>query len=400
MKKVLSIMCLLLTTTFLVGCGNTGKPKETNNEQNVEETGKTEKDNNSSPKSDDLYSFEITLNGQSYSLPADCSEFEKNGWSFDSIKSDKKIAPNQYTLSEVMKNGKAQVYAKLVNNGKNELPLKECKIGGIKLDSFDAKYGATLVLPKGISFDSTKDDVIKAYGNPTSISEKETQTYMTYEVGTYQSVKITIDKKLDKVSGMDVQNFVEKTNSTSKSGNSSSLEVPSSVKSYKAPTELTNDVLSFNAKYDGVLYHMPAPVSEFVKNGWTLQDAPKDDIASRDFKSGIVLRKGNQTLRTYLYNNSDKATSAENCFVTEIINDELTTNVPLELPNGITVGSTKDDVEAACSGTNVEKSDDSMFVYYTYTKKAQQKVDILLKKETGKVTKVSVQYVPGREDYK
>lgn len=224
MKKILSIICLLLTTTFLVGCGNTSKPKETNDEKSVEETGKVEKDDSSSPKSDDLYSFEITLNGQAYTLPADYSEFEKNGWSFDSIKSDKKVAPNQYTLGEVMKNGKAQVYGKLVNTGKDELPLKQCKIGGIKLDSFDSKYGATLVLPKGISFDSTKDDVINAYGNPTSSNESDSQTHMTYEVGAYQSVKITIDKKSGKVYSMDVENLSEKSPSASKNGNSSSAE--------------------------------------------------------------------------------------------------------------------------------------------------------------------------------
>jgi len=223
---------------------------------------------------------------------------------------------------------------------------------------------------------------------------------MTYEVGTYQSVKITIAKETDKVSSIDIKNFVEKSASDSNKENSSSAEVPESVKSYKAPTELTDDILSFNAKYDGVLYNMPAPISELEKNGWILQDAPKDDIPSRSFQSGIILRKGNQILRTAIYNNSDKATSAENCFVTEIICDEITTNVSLELPKGITVGSTKEAVEAAYAGTKVNKSDSSIFEYCTYTKKVQQEVSIAIKKETGKVSKISVKYVPGKEDYK
>jgi len=79
MKKVLSIICLLLTTIFFVACGDVSKPKETTNEQNMEEANKTKEDDSSSLKSDDLYSFEITLNGQVYTLPADYSEFEKNG---------------------------------------------------------------------------------------------------------------------------------------------------------------------------------------------------------------------------------------------------------------------------------------------------------------------------------
>lgn len=400
MKKILSLVCLLVMTTFLVACGDASKQKDTSNEKNVKETSKTKGEDSSTLKSDDLYSFKIILNGKVYELPADCSEFEKNGWSLDGANADVKVAPNQYTLSEVMNNGKTKVYAKLVNLGKNELSLKQCKVGGIKLDSFDAKYGATLVLPKGISFDSTKDDVIKAYGNPTSSNERDTQIYMTYELGAYQSVKINIDKESGKVSDIDIKNFVEKSALDSNKGNSSNAEVPESVKSYKAPTELTNDILSFNAKYDGALYNMPAPISEFKKNGWIIQQAPKDDIPSRDFQTGIVLRKGNQTLRTSIYNNSDKATSAENCFVTEIISDEISTNVSLELPKGITVGSTKEAVEAAYSGMKVNKSDTSTFEYYTYAKKAQQEVSIVVNKETGKVSKISVKYVPRKEDYK
>ncbi|MDS0525840.1 hypothetical protein NNC19_09140 [Clostridium sp. SHJSY1] len=400
MKKVLSIMCLLLTTTFFIGCGKAIKPEDTNNEQNVEDTSETKKEESSVPKSDDLYSFEIVLNGQSYKLPADYSEFEKNGWSFKDNIGDKKLAPNQYTLTNVMKNGDKQIYASVVNTGKDELPLNKCKVGGINLDSFMLKDGATLVLPKGISFSSTKDDVIKAYGNPTRTSEQDTSTYMYYEVDSYQKVEINIDKKSGKVSRIELQNLNDKSASDSKSSDSSSGEVPESVKSYKAPTELTDDIGSFNVKYDGVLYHMPAPFSEFEKNGWSFQDVPKGDISAREFQNGIVLRKGNQTIRTAVFNNSGKSTNAKNCFITQVIGDDYTSNFPIELPKGIKVGSTREEVQAAYSGANIKKGDSASLEYYTYTKQTLEEVQIIVNKQTGKVSKISVQYVPGKEDYK
>lgn len=397
MKKILSVIFLLLVPVLFVGCGKTDKQKTTESEQVIEDTASSKETESSPQLSDDLYSFEICLNGKSYKLPAAYSEFEKNGWSIESKDTDV-IAPNQYTLSQVMKNGENIVYVGLVNTGSNELPFKECKVGSIDLDSFNAKKGATLSLPKGIGFDSTKDDVTKAYGDPTNTSELDTETHLTYEIGTYQIIEIYIDKKSNKVSHIKVKNLVETADTSPSNDSSTNSEVPESVTNYKAPSELTDDILSFNAKYDGVLYHMPAPVAEFEKNGWALQDAPKDDIAARDSVSGVVLRKGNQTFRTYIYNNSSKATNAKNCFVTEITADDYRSKIPLELPKGIKVGSTKADMEAAYAGINVEKGDSASLEFYTYKKKVLQQIDITVNKDTGIVSTIKIHYQPGKSD--
>lgn len=398
MKKILSTICLLLMPIILLGCGNKNSEKEVKADQQVEETNTSQEKETSATQSDDLYSFQITLNGKLYTLPADYSEFEQNGWNYKGVDSDKKVAPNQYTIGDAMKNGDMQVYAQLVNTGKDELSLKECKVGKIQVCSLDTKKGVTIGLPKGINFDSTKDDIIKAYGNPTRTDERDTMTNMTYEIGDYQSVKITFDNKLGKVYEFDVQNFTEKSAVSSKK--SSSSDASGSATGYNAPTELTDDLFSFNIKYDGVLYHMAPPLSEMEKNGWEIQNAPKDDVASRDFSSGVILRKGNQTLRTSIYNNSSKATSAENCVVTDIISDDYTTQVPLELPKGIKVGSSKADVEAAYSGLKLESGDSTSLEFYTYSKTSDQKVDIIVNKDSQKVSKITVRYTPGKDEMK
>lgn len=398
MKRILSTICLLLMPIIFFGCGNKSNKEEAKADQQVEETKTSQEKETAVSQSDDLYSFQITLNGKSYTLPADYLEFEKNGWNYKGADSDKKMAPNQYTVGDAMKNGDMQVYAQLVNTRKDELAIKECKVGKIVVSSLEAKRGITLGLPKGINFDSSKDDIIKAYGNPTRTDERDTMTKMTYEIGDYQSVKITFDNKLGKVYEFDIQNFSEKSAESSKKSSNSNASV--SATGYNAPTELTDDLFSFNIKYDGILYHMAPPLSEMMKNGWEIQNAPKDEVASRGFSSGVILKKGNQTLRTSLYNNSSKATSVENCVVTDIISDDFTTQVPLELPKGIKVGSSKEELEAAYSGLKLEKSDSSNLIFYTYSKTSQQKIDILVNTESQKVSKITVRYTPGKDEMK
>lgn len=390
MKKVLSIICLLLTPVFFMGCGKTADKKE--NVKNIQAEEKTVE----SPKteSDDLYSFEISLDGKSYKLPTAYSEFEKDGWGIEG-KGDggQVLKPGQYTVSQVMKNGDDTIYVQLVNSEPNELPLKECKVGAVRLDRA-VKKETKFALPKGIGFDSTKDDVIKAYGNPSNTNETSTQTTLNYEVGSYSKVKIIINKESGKIESIEVQNLADKAGKSSSANNGSNSEVPESAANYKTPTELTDDPLNFNAKYDGVLYHMPAPFIEFEKNGWVIQEGPKEDVPARKSITGVTLRKGNQILKTNLYNDSAKATNARNCFVTVIIQDVNSTQVPLELPKGITVGSTKADLEAAYAGINVKKSEASGLEFYSYSKKALQQVEIVIKKDTGKISKIKVEYLP------
>ena len=62
---------------------------------------------------------------------------------------------------------------------------------------------------------------------------------------------------------------------------------------YVAPTELGDDIYSFNFELDGHVYTLPAPVSEFLDNGWEMhpektQQTPDDMIeeeSRRDRKS-------------------------------------------------------------------------------------------------------------------
>lgn len=64
-------------------------------------------------------------------------------------------------------------------------------------------------------------------------------------------------------------------------------------------------------EYAGDLYRLPAPVSQFIQNGWVLCSsrwgAPQPPGNTR-----ALLRKGKQLLRTNIHNDTDGEIAAQN----------------------------------------------------------------------------------------
>lgn len=406
MKRILAIICLLLTPVLLMGCGNNSNGK---NGENGENNQTASEPDGSVPKSEDLYSFEISLNGKLYTLPEDFSEFEKNGWTIEKRKSDK-IAPKKEMVCVHIKNGDAEAEVDLFNNDLDELPINKCKVGTVIVGDSDIETGTDITLPKGIKIRSTKDEIIKAYGEPTESEEitpeykdAEPFTALSYRIQGGQSIEFNISNESNKITQIELKNLVQdEDKSTAKKDSSSkndsgSNEIPESVTKYEAPKEFSNDLNSFNIKYDGVLYSIPALVAEFEKNGWKVVDAP-ELIAARDYKFGVILQKDNKNLSVIVYNDSPNATSAENCFVAGIMADEYLKKIPLELPKGITIGSSKDDVDKAYSDCEVKKDspDDntSGIEIYKYEKDRNKSIQLTIDKKTNSVAMINIESFP------
>ncbi|MBU3102706.1 hypothetical protein [Clostridium gasigenes] len=390
MKKLLLILCLV-TSVSLFSCSKGETNKDIQDKKLIQED--VNSDKISSPKSDDLYSFEIVLNGVDYNLPIAFSELEKNGWVIkeaDLIN----LEPSQHTLGTILKNGDKEINSYIFNSSENVQSADKCIVGGIAIDEYYAENGLKLVLPKGITLGSSKEEVLSAYGEPTDSYESELYTKFTYEVNTYKTIDIMIDIETNKVSQIDLRNFNDSPDKTNSSESANSNESISKSSTYKSPKELTDDLLSFNVKYDGVLYNVPVPFAELEKDGWVIESAPYEKIDAKDTAFGFILRKGNISLDTNLYNELDTSTSYKNCLVTSLISNDTDTKLPIELPKGIKVGSTQQDVESAFSNLEVVKEDDPSYISYTYTKTVLQEISIFISKETSKVYKIEVQYLP------
>lgn len=349
--------------------------------------------------SDDIYSFQAEIDGEVYQFPMSYGEFTAKGWTYDGDAAQT-MEPEQYTAAETFKKDSSKLYATIFNLGMNTVPFSECQIGGFSVDSYMMKDSAFSVkLPKGIEFGvSTLEDVKAAYGEPSREYDGEMYTALTYEYETYQDVEIQVDKETKVVSKIDMRNIIETASEEEKAQAETAVsdEVTEEVKSYQAPTELGDDLTKFIVEYAGALYQMPAPVSEFEKNGWTVKEDQSDMTVKGKDAGWVSLMKNNQELRVMARNYGDNATTIRNCFVTTVKGDDNSTDMPITVQKGITRGMTKADLEKALEGVTYEFEESDMFEYYTVEgpESSLDSVQILVRKDTSVVQAIEVSYMP------
>lgn len=391
-KKLVTLLLVLTCTASLAGCAakeeaieettvvateetteiveetTTEAPVETETVEESEEVAETEEMvtatvNTPSELSDDLYSFQVSVDDVVYQFPMWASDMEALGWTFKDDAEDT-LSSNQLT-SGTWKKGDASVYTRMANLSMNTVTMKECIVGSIKIDAWTmSKTDWEVVLPKGIQYGvSSREDVIAAYGDPTSEYEGDYSYRLTYELDYHQSVQITVDKETGVVNVIEVENIIE----LEGADNSVSSEVPAVVTNYKAPTAVGDDLYAFNIELEGNLYTLPCPVSEFLANGFTINE----DNSDSEFASGnggwLELRYNNQSYRCIVSNYADYATTAENCFVTTMESSINGPEFDLTIPCGITIGTSEEELLEILKDFNyeVEESSTGMFTYYT-----------------------------------
>lgn len=349
--------------------------------------------------SDDIYSFQAEIDGELYQFPMSYEEFTAKGWTYGGDAAQT-MEPETYTSSEVFKKDSVSVYGTMFNMGMNTVPFSECQVGGFSIDPYSIGDGTISVkLPKGIEFGvSTLDEVKAAYGEPSREYDGDMYTALTYEYESYRDVEIQVSKETNTVSKIDMRNIVQTESEEEQAQAEAQVsdEVTEEVKSYQAPTELGDDFTKFVAEYDGALYQLPAPVSEFEKNGWTVKEDQSDmTVKGKDF-GWVALMKNNQELRVIAQNYGDNAAAIRNCFVTTVKGDDNTTDIPITVQKGITRGMAKAELEKALEGVTYKFEESDGFEYYTIEgpKSSLDYVQILVRKDTNVVQGIEVSYTP------
>lgn len=347
--------------------------------------------------SNDLYSFQIEIEGEVYQLPMKYSDFVSRGW-ISEEDDTQTLAPNEYMMGCTFTKGDMEISAEIINMGVNVEPYSNCLIGGLCVEEYYDAPTISASLPGGITYGvSSKEDIIAAYGDPTDLYESEYSISLTYEYASYQEIEIGINPETKVVDSIDVRNFVLPEGALQNV--EINTEVPDIVKQYKAPSSLGDDFTKFIVEFDGALYQLPAPYSEFEKNGWKIVESESDaNVVAKD-SGWITLIKNNQSFRAMVYNYADYATTVENCFVTEVEADVNYMNVPLTVQKGITIGMSKKDLEKALSGTTFETYDGSSYISYSIAgpDSILDCVEILINKETNKVYKIEVSNRPASD---
>jgi len=117
-------------------------------------------------------------------------------------------------------------------------------------------------------------------------------------------------------------------------------KAPAYLKKYKAPAELGSDAFSGVVSVNGDVYKLPAPVSAFTDNGWTITAQP-DSIIAGDFDY-ITLENGTKTLDAVIINYGEYQTIPANCVVTEIT---AKGDLKAEIAGGIKIGAKAEDLD-------------------------------------------------------
>lgn len=404
MKKFTKVLCIgaIIGATFITGCGNkvkdedvtvnipepteavtpapteepTPEPTELPTEPAVVDT---------SGLSDDLYSFQVQLDGVVYALPEDFSVFSENGWT---IEDELELEPNSKTLSTVMKNGNKQVYVQFVNLGSDVVDISQCKVSQISLDDYLIGDPVEFILPQGITLGSTRDEVLSAYGDSTDTNDTGSSIFMYYKLDSYSEAKIVLDAEKKIITSIDIENAFEQ-----KTANQVSTE-QKDLGAYPVPTALGEDLMSFTVQYDGDFYTLPAPVGAFTNNGWVVEsdNAGTDLLDARSSNVRFQLRKGNQVLSTTVTNYGKESAPMNECYVEylEYYNNGAT--LPIVLPKGITENSTKDEVIKAY-GEPASTDESSSFEYLEYGK-YREEIIIMFNKETQQIEKIEVEHSP------
>lgn len=316
--------------------------------------------------SGELYAYEAVIDGVLYQFPCPFSVFEERGWTFkEKSEADEMLAPSRYTNIDLTKGPlgeKMEIRASFLNYDIHSLPHSQCYVGGVKLETpyKEDDAWATAVTAGGITLGvSNREDIVAAYGEPTDLYESSSsdRQSLTYSTGSYKEVKFTVEDGV--LNAINVQNFDEPEGVTK---SAVSEEIPEYILAYTVPTALGDDLLSLIVEFAGDLYQMPAPVSAFEENGWTIMATRHDYVEARGFSvRGVTLMRDNQSADFSLRNLSDLAVLPQNCVIDSLNPIGSTHDFTLVLSGGIAIGSTEDDLLSMYEDvlTDVEKRDDT-----------------------------------------
>lgn len=355
-------------------------------------------DNTAAELSDDLYSFQLEYDGVVYQLPMAYADLTAQGWELSEYDDpEQMIGSNSYTSVGFVK-GDRSIRADIVNLGINEAALTECLVGGLSVDEgyTDVDFTQTVIrLPKGITMgQSNMDDIKAAYGEPSDTYEGDNYVQATYQMDMYQDVELYVYKDDNTLKQVSLRNFTEPEGYDK---GSVSEEIPEAVSAYTAPAELSGTFMDPTVEFLGDMYTLPAPVSAFEANGWTMVDVEEDAFVEGGGLAFFDMMKENQNVRFSVYNLTENAVAMENCFVTELSHATYDPEIlSMKLAGNISLGADKNELISTAEENGYTYEDDTENGYLTIYKNSESKLDTYLEvwfnKEVSETAAASLTY--------
>ena len=296
--------------------------------------------------SDDLFDFTIKIDGDVLKLPLQLDVLRSYGWE-SNIDLVGTLLPRDTFSASLSHRGYVFVRddkfitIHLANMSDELRYLKDSTFFAI-----DTTWtNVTIELPRGIQVGSSRDDVIAAFGEPDDIFERGTHDTLTFRKDWESVVNLRIDNESDHVIYINIENKVQIESDLISNKALIHDEVTDREKNYVPPTSLGNDFTSFHVEIAGDLYHIPAPVSAFLDNGWEFEDKPPEGLPAYRELTGVSLVKDGKRIDADLFNLSDDVLLIERCFVVGIGSYIWDSHMSIVLPGGVTLGTSEDELQ-------------------------------------------------------
>lgn len=285
--------------------------------------------------------YTFNVNDTVYILPMPYSEFMSKGWVADSI--PQSVPAGDMDYFNVSLNG-LQASVAICNYSLAAAPIEDCYLIAFSIDSQNGNVpdGTVYEIAGGVKLgESNLQQVKTALGAPDNISEGDPEDYPEG----YVAVDYVGDSWED---GIDIELLGDVVSSISIANTAvpegldvdlSQLETapPEMNSRYEAPTSGSTD------RFDGIItvgekyYRLPAPVSEFTADGWTL-DSATDDYITGGSSITTCLQKNGSKIEVVLRNYTDNAILPINAFVSEIKVEQNYCEIEVVFPGDLRVG--------------------------------------------------------------
>lgn len=336
--------------------------------------------------SEDLYSFQILIGEDQISIPCTYEQLAQAGWTYNGD-AQELLKPEGRTVSSAWEKNGVLLYGEMVNNSWDVLPVKDCVLAAVELTD---SLGKT-VLPGGILPGVSQiREVIDTYGTPSANHKSGGLTQYTYQLDYNQEAIFSFSTDTGILKEASLRNVVMASAPDPKALKGGSAS--GSALNYHTPGSLGEDPFSFHVSFGGALYALPAPVEEFVKNGWTIADGA-DNAVKAYGSCQLTLTLGASRFATWVYNNTDKAALASNCLITTIVSDQNKGGAPLILPGNVTTGMTEEEALSAYSAYTVKTSESGTTRRHSFCN-GRTGIVLSVNSSTGIVSRIEVSNTP------
>lgn len=299
-----------------------------------------------------------------YQLPEKVSDFEADGWTFNSEKEASTLigAGDKEYMYLYYPGTDTGISVWLTNFSLDAQEARACYVTQIDLSDYDAKEIGKVTLKNGaVVLGETKEaDLLTIYGEPSRVSESSMgNSYYYYDDSTdsdsYTDSYLCFNMSEDGI--LEILTVSNEAQPESFEQVEVSDEVPDYISQYVAPSSLGTDPFSGNFKLDGVVYNLPVPLKVLEDNGWTY-DADADYVVGAGQGYVITIEKLDRKVCIVTSNFAEKATYLKNTMVVSVsVDPDGLFGNGMEFPGDLNANMTETELLAYMTKQNITNYD-------------------------------------------